>query len=87
MTELDINAKWVKGVAKQATYSGMRANRGAFVVAVSVNRFDKLEEWSHEHMAPAYTTRSVWHTLMFYGVAFACDHTLEDDEVLIKENP
>jgi hypothetical protein len=87
MIDLEVNAKWVKQVAKYATLSGVRLRHGAFVVAVSMDRFNKLEEWAHEHMAPVYSSPCVWHTLIFYGVAFTYDHSLEDDEVLIKENP
>jgi hypothetical protein len=86
MIDLEVNAKWVKDVAKHATFSGTHGGRIAMVIAVSMNRFDKLEEWAHEHMAPVYYSRSVWHTLVCYGVPFTYDHSLEDDEILIKES-
>ncbi len=84
MSDLEINASWVRQIAQRAGSNGSKD----MMVAVSVNRFDKLEEWAHQHSAfTPYAERGVWHNLMFYGVPFMSDSTLQDDEVMIKEKP
>jgi hypothetical protein len=89
MIELETNAKWIREIAKHATFSSLRSmGWGSVCVAVSVNRFDKLEEWAHGHMAPVHSGPcSIWHSLMFYGMEFVYDHRLDDDELQIKEKP
>ncbi len=90
MNDHTATARWLRDVAKQATFAGFRGNYKV-MVAVSPNTFDKLEEWAHENMAHSkgnvFAERSVWHNLIFYGVPFTYDRTLEDDEVRIKEKP
>ncbi len=95
-SDRDVIAVWLKAVAKYAVCSRFRGAGGIttqhnVMVAVSMNTFDKLEEWAHENMARNKTTvpaeRGKWHNLMFYGVPFTYDRMLKDDEVRIKEKP
>lgn len=83
MSDLEVNAVWIREIAKLAQPAGQ-----TMMVAVSANRFDKLEEWVHQHSAMTpYAERSLWYNLIFYGVPFVFDRTLQDDEVMIKEQP
>ncbi len=83
MSDRKAIAVWLKEVAKRANFSSIRGSNGStagVMVAVSMNTFDKLEEWAHENIAARETPT-------FYGVPFTYDQTLEDDEVRIKEKP
>jgi hypothetical protein len=87
MSNIDINSNWLKEVARLAYYAGISAGANGCMVMVSANRYDNLEEWVGKRKYPVYASNRFKPdaTVLLYGVVFAMDSTLEDDEVLIRE--